>query len=241
MTGRFWERLAAASGLLYVLLLNVGDDVIAKGEGPELTASRSEIVEHVGDHFDRSQFLLGRGVGLVGVALLVLFFVALRSVLRQGDPRPGWLPTVVLAGGLLAVAAQLMAYAPHLVAHQMLGHGGLSPESAQLLYLASNGFFLMSWLGYALAFSATAAAAIGGRALPRWLGWSAAALAGGFVAGVLTLPGVLGFFAFFLSLIWFVAASVVLLRRTAAPARAGGGAGVRPAWGRRGATTIARC
>lgn len=139
MTGRFWERLAAASGLLYVLLLNVGDDVIAKGEGPELTASRSEIVEHVGDHFDRSQFLLGRGVGLVGVALLVLFFVALRSVLRQGDPRPGWLPTVVLAGGLLAVAAQLMAYAPHLVAHQMLGHGGLSPESAQLLYLASNG------------------------------------------------------------------------------------------------------
>jgi hypothetical protein len=106
------NKIAAAGGIAYVALLTIGDDLIAKGEGPELDAPPAKIAHFVADHYDTTQFLIGRGVGLVGVAMLALFFIALRQRLRDADPESGVLPELVLAGGAFASVAQSRRRSP---------------------------------------------------------------------------------------------------------------------------------
>jgi hypothetical protein len=205
-------RIAAAGGLLYVVLLTIGDDVIAKGEGPALDAPRAEIAEFVTDHYDKAQFLIGRGIGLIAVAMLIPFFIVLRDRLREANPGSSWMPDLVLAGGAFAATAQALAFVPHLTGHLMLETGRVSPDVATLLYTVASGFFVLSWAGLAIALGMVAAIAIPARSLPRALTWSAPVLAAGFAAGLVTLPGPVGFISFFLSFFWLIGTSVVLFR-----------------------------
>jgi hypothetical protein len=211
------SRLAAAGGIAYVALLTIGDDLIAKGEGPALDASRAEIAQFLADHYDQTQFLIGRGIGLVGVAMLIPFFIALRWRLRDTEREASLLPDLALAGGAFAALAQALAFVPHLAGRLMLETGELSPDIATTLYTLASGFFVLSWAGLALALVSVAAAAIPTRSLPRALTWTAPALAAGLLVGLVTLPGVAGFMAFFLCFFWLIGASVALLRAT--PAR----------------------
>jgi hypothetical protein len=80
--------------------------------------------------------------------------------------------------------------------------------------------------GFALALASVAAAAIPTRSLPRPLAWSAPVLAAGLLAGLVTLPGVAGFMAFFLCFFWLIGASVALLRRPQPAAQPASGARV---------------
>lgn len=211
MRSTLLNRIAAAGGIGYVVLLSVGDDVIAKGEGPNPDAPRAEVAGFVADHYDKAQFLIGRGIGLIGVAMLIPFFMALRQRLRDANPGSGLLPDLALAGGAFAAVTQALAFAPHLAGRAMLESGGLSPEAATLLYTLASGFFVLSWTGLALALVSVAGAAIPTRSLPRVVTWTAPALAAGLLAGLVTLPGVVGFMAFFLCFFWLIATSVALL------------------------------
>ena len=219
------SKLAAAGGIAYVVLLTIGDDVIAKGEGPDLDASRAEIADFVADHYDKTQFLIGRGIGLLGVAMLIPFFLVLRQRLRGENGDAGLLPDLMLAGGAFAAVTQALAFAPHVAGHVMLESGGLSPDVAAALYTTASGFFVLSWAGLALALTCVAAAAIPAGDLPRALTWTAPPLAAGLLVGLVTLPGAAGFMAFFLCFIWLIGASIALLvgGRSPREAKARGG------------------
>jgi hypothetical protein len=225
MSPTLLNRIAATGGIAYVALLILGDDLIAKVQGPDLNAPRAEIADFVADHYATAQFLIGRGIGLVGVAMLIPFFIVLRDRLRDAEA-PGWLPDLALAGGLFAATTQALAFAPHLAASVMLKSGELAPDIATMLHTVASGFFLLSWAGFALALASVAAAAIPTRSLPRPLTWSAPALAAGLLAGLVTLPGVAGFMAFFLCFFWLIGASVALLRRPQPVAQPASGARV---------------
>ncbi len=80
-----------------------------------------------------------------------------------------------------------------------------------------NTTFILSWFPLAVFLAATAVAVIRTGALPRWLGWIAAVLTVGLLAGLAMLPSGWAFLPFSLCLLWFIAASVALIRHAGSP------------------------
>jgi hypothetical protein len=98
-------------------------------------------------------------------------------------------------------------------------HGSLDPQLAKVLIEMNDYAFLLTWAVDAVLFAAVAASALRTGALPRWL-----AIAAGVIAPLL-LASVAGGnqappFGFLLGFIWFVTASVVLMRPRYALGRA---------------------
>jgi hypothetical protein len=212
--GRLGERLAAACGALYVVLLVGGDDFInPAGEPPEPDAKLSDVTTYL-QKADSSSFWLGRSIGLLGLCALLVFAVYVSRRVREAEAGPGVLSGLVLAAGAVAVTMQLLAAPAQFAAVQGVGDG-LDPQVAKTLLYASASFHL-SFLPLALFLGSIAAAGLRYGLLPRWLSISAVVLAVGLVAGLVGQPqepAVVTYMAFALCLIWFVAASVVLVRR----------------------------
>ena len=219
MENRLGQRLAAACGALYVVLLVSGDDFISPaGEPPEADAKLSEVSAYL-ERADSSSFWLGRSIGLLGLCALLVFVVYVSRRIRDEEGHGGVLSGLALAAGSVAVALQFLA-APAQFAAVQGASQGLDPQVAQALLHASVSFQL-SFLPLALFLGAVAAASV----LPRWLSIGAGLLGVGLVAGLIGQPeepAVIAFMAFALGLLWFVAASVVLVRRVGRPAPARG-------------------
>jgi hypothetical protein len=208
MEKRFGERLAAACGALYVVLLVGGDDFInPAGEVPEADAPLREVNSYL-DRADSSSFWLGRSIGLLGLCALLVFVVYVSRKIR--DEERHVLSGVALAAGSVAVALQFLA-APAQFAAVQGASQGLDPQVSQALLHASVSFQL-SFFPLALFLGAVAAAGV----LPRWLSVGAGLLGAGLAAGMVGHPedpAVVSFMGFALGLLWFVAASVTLVRR----------------------------
>jgi hypothetical protein len=208
MQHRIGERLAAACGALYVVLLVGGDDFVnPAGEVPETDASLREVTSYL-DKADSSGFWLGRSIGLLALCALLVFVVYLSRRIR--DDGHALLSGLVLAGGSVAVALQFVA-APAQFAAVQAASDGLDPQVARALLHASIGFQL-SFFPLAVVLGAVAAA----RVLPRWLRIAGGVVAVGLVAGMIGNPedpAVVSFMAFAFCFLWLIAASVVLVRR----------------------------
>lgn len=204
------QRLAAACGALYVVLLVGGDDFInPAGEVPEADAPLREVSAYL-DKADSSSFWLGRSIGLLGLCALLVFVVYVSRIIRDKEGHGLGLSGLALAAGSIAVALQFLA-APAQFAAVQGASQGLDLQVAQALLHASVSFQL-SFLPLALFLGAVGAAGV----LPRWLSIGAGLLGVGLVAGLIghpEEPAVITFMAFALGLLWFVAASVVFVRR----------------------------
>jgi hypothetical protein len=215
MDKRIGERLAAACGALYVVLLVGGDDFInPAGEPPDADAPLREVSAYL-DKADSSSFWLGRSIGLLGLCALLVFVVYVSRKIRDEDRV---LSGIALTAGSVAVALQFLA-APAQFAAVQGASQGLDPQVAQALLHASVSFQL-SFLPLALFMGAVAA----GGVLPRWLSIGAGVLGVGLVGGMIghpEEPAVVSFMAFALGLLWFVATSVALVRRAGRPSPAG--------------------
>jgi hypothetical protein len=218
MKNRIGERLAAACGALYVVLLVGGDDMInPAGEIPEPDASLREVSSYLHDA-DTAGFWLGRSIGLVALCALLVFVVYVSRRIREREGQAGVLSGIALAAGAVAVALQMLA-APAQFAAVQGAADGLDAQTAKALLHMSVSFSL-SFLPLSVFLGAVAAATLRYRLLPRWLGIASALLAVGFVAGIIGQPqepAVVTYMAFALSYLWFIATSVVLVRRAAAP------------------------
>jgi hypothetical protein len=221
MDKRTWEWLAAACGALYVVLLVGGDDFInPAGEPPEPDASLREVTAYL-DRADSSSFWLGRSIGLLALCALLVFVAYVSRRIRQVDGQAGLLSGVVLAAGSVAVGMQMLA-APAQFAAVQGSADGLDPQVAKALLHVSASFHL-SFLPLSVFLGAVAIAGLRHGLVPRWLALVAGVLPVGFVAGLIGRPedpAVVAYMAFGLSLLWFVAASVVLARRVGRPAPA---------------------
>jgi hypothetical protein len=217
------ERFAAACGALYVVLLVGGDDFINRaGEPPEHDASLREVTAYL-EKADTTSFWVGRSIGLLGLCALVVFAVYVSRQIREAETNPGILSGLVLAAGTLTVALQFLAAPAQFAAVERAGEG-LDPHVARALLDLGTSFGL-SFLPLAVFLGSVATAGLRYGLLPRWLAISALALAGGLVGGVIGQPAdpaAIAFMAFTLCLLWFVAASVALLRRAGRRTLAGG-------------------
>jgi hypothetical protein len=211
-----WRRLGGVAGLLFVVLTLI--TVFIPFTTPAADVPTSEIVTVIVD--DRTNLLtFGYLLGL-GAAVFMVFTAALYSLLRRGEGRTGGPSVIVLAGGigtsLILVVSQAVLAATIYAADR-----DAEPEAIRALFELSTPLYTSSALMLTLFLAGTAFSLIPSRVLPRWLGWTAAALAIAFFVSLLSIfssaegGGFLGVF-FFLGelglLVWILMVSIIMLR-----------------------------
>ena len=198
MSERLWQRLGAACGILYVVLIMVGGSI----GGPTGTVPAA--------------------ISLVFLAFtFFLFFLgSLWAALHRAEGGSGWLSTTAFGGGLVAIAVKLVGDAPLLAARR--AGEGLDPQLARVLQDTYDASFSLHFFPLAVLLGAFAIVAIQSGGLPRWLGWAAAvisvALIAGAAVGSANLESEWAGLPFLLFLLWTLVTSVVLMRRAGAPA-----------------------
>ncbi|HEX6708844.1 MAG TPA: hypothetical protein VF068_00805 [Rubrobacter sp.] len=191
MTDPLPERMGAACGILYVVLLVAGPSI---GGPTSRVAFSLEILAF----------------------LFFLFFLgSLWSALRRAEEGSGWLSTTAFGAGLMSVTIKVTSAAPVLAARYR--SGGLDPQLARTLQEINNASFFLTFFPLAVLLGVFAILAIRSGALPGWLGWIAAVLAVAFLAGGLVgsanLASEWAGLPMILFTVWVVATSVVLIRR----------------------------
>jgi hypothetical protein len=209
-------RLAAACGLLYPLGILLGDDTInGAGEPPGADAPMAEVKSYLvtaGDAAADGSFWIGRGIGVLGVVGLIVFAVYVARVIREREPEGGMLAGLALAGGVAAGALLLAGSVAQFAVVQRAGEG-IDLQVARGLLDVQLGLFVIAWLPLALFLAAMATAGLRLSILPRWLAIAAGVLTLGLLAALAAMPADVGFMAIFLTWLWLMAASIVLVRR----------------------------
>jgi hypothetical protein len=208
-----WPRLAAACGLLYPVLLVVGDDVIAQGDQIASDAGTPEELLTRLAAKDTPAFFLGRSIGLISLLCLLIFAGYVAAQLRRHRGAGSMLPYLALAGGTAAATLQMSSAAAQFALVRSRG-AGLDPALVKPLLDLGAGF-LIAMLPFAALVAAVAIEGVHGRMVARGIGWTGAVLAVALIVGfVLAMTGTpFGFVALPLSWLWFVAAGISLVRR----------------------------
>jgi hypothetical protein len=211
------DRWAAVAGLVFTAL------VVASIFTP-VTPSTNSPAEDIAAQLarDRTAHHLSLLLGFLADVAFLVFLAGLWSRLRRWEGPAGMFAALVLTAGAAVVALMLVSGGLQLALVQYASGG--QPDRTALPALAA----LNDWVGGAIVpasvamFLGAAVAILTTRALPRWLGWLAAAAALLLLislAGIFqTTPGegvvgIAGFSGFLLFLVWVLATSVVLLLR----------------------------
>lgn len=222
MPSKLSSRLAAGCGAAAVVLIIVGNEVQKiDGGSPGLHEPQQVFVDTAGRP---GTLLVGGYLIVVAMLLLVPFFVSLVARFRSDGENWEPLHLVTFGAALLTVAVGLMGVAPQLATGGLLSDGELTPELAKALYLMNVASFLLLWATSAIWIGATSALILRTRRFPRPFGWSGAVLAPALLVGSVAAFRFEGFaLAWILTLLWILAASIVLTIRPAgrAPAPSG--------------------
>jgi len=162
---------------------------------------------------------VGLYLEVIAFLLFIVFVARLWDALRRAEGGTGWISAAALGAGVLFAGTSLLALAFWGVQDYQAG-SGVDVRVAMTLTAMHLGTYYLSWAVQALFLAITAVVALGMRALPRWLGWSAAAISVASLAAVAAPTGDLAEIPAFLFLIWIVAVSVVLMRRKEEPSLA---------------------
>ena len=202
--GHIVERVAALSGIVAVVLIFV---YIAAGapEGDPEDPSTS-IAAAMAANQDSAR--TAAYVGLAAAFALLWFVAYLHGQLRRAEGGDGWLATVALGGGLLAIA-MLLVEVSFTLAESTLGSYDADTQVAKT-YLIYHWWFA-SVLAPGLGALVAASTLVGWRfgALPRWLNWLGTAIVALMLLAISQTPGL----AAALGALWIIPASIALCLR----------------------------
>jgi hypothetical protein len=199
MTTPNLARWAPISGIGFVAL-TVGV-ISLEGEEPAENASSADIVNTWLDRSDTA--LLSVFLATGAVVCLLAFGATLRGALRSRESGEASSSAVAFAGSIVAAVGLLVSAAVAFAASESAEQGHADPT------VALNALAQEAWIpitgGLAAMFLATGIGAIRSGGVPVPLAWSALALGAAFVTPA-------GLVAFFLTPLWIIATSVVLVR-----------------------------
>lgn len=195
MFDRIMWQLGGTCGLLYVLLLMAGDS------------------------FGGTESGTGILLELLGFALFPFFLGVLWASLRSVEGETAWLSATTFGAGLVALAIKLGSGAPVLAVR---ASNGMDSQIERALIAVNEASFGITFLPLAVMLSATAVVVLRWGALPRWLGWMAAVAGLGLLCALAAVvispsPPEWAFLPMLLFLLWMVATSIVLIRRSGEP------------------------
>jgi hypothetical protein len=207
-------RITALFGLAAVALSVVPNFFLGGATQPDLSASTQTIASWARHGHDT--MMLGAYLDTLAQLLLFVFVVLL---VRRAEPGGGLLSTLTVAGFVVALGLQLLAVASSYGYLELARHTG-DLNSVRDLYFLERGAVDQYGIAGALLFSALGILVLRSRVLPLFLGWWMLGLAAvNVIQPPLTIvsPAArpIGFVTFLLSLLWVVAASIVLLRQPA--------------------------
>jgi hypothetical protein len=193
------SRWMGPLGLAILVLVFVGFGALA-GNSPGENASGAKVVSYWNTH---------QGVGwlqmyLVGVALalVVVYGAQLRTVLRDAEGRPSFLPSTAFAGAIVFAAATVFSGCIHMTI--LIAAHNHQPSIAQTLNFIDANDYLTLLFGLAMMTVATGACILNRSSLPKWLGWVSV------VIGVLCVAGPLSFIGLIGGGIWLAVAGFVV-------------------------------
>ena len=205
------QRLALASGALYVLAIMIGNGLYEAGKtGADDGAGALADLQRTTSPVQT----VGLTLEILGFTAFLVFLGALYRTLRRGERTDGWLAATALGAGLVTVAVKLGSIGPVMAAN--LRADELTPDLARTLNDLGGADFVISGYTSGIFVAAAAAATLATRLLPRWMSLA------GVVVGVLTIAaGTAGIvdpagyvpMPFLLGLLWVLATSVVLAVR----------------------------
>lgn len=207
------QRLALASGAIYVLAILIGNGLYEAGKsGAEDGAGVLADLQRTAGPVPT----FGLALELLGFTAFLAFLGALYRTIRRAEGPGGWLAATAVGAGLVTVAVKLGSVAPLMAAN--LRADELSPDIARTLNDLGGAAWVLSGYTSGIFVAAAAAAALTTRLLPRWLAFS------GVVVGVLTIaagtagvvdPGGYVPIPYLLGLLWVLAVSAMLAVRHA--------------------------
>jgi hypothetical protein len=208
-----WERLAALSGLAFVVLY-----VAAFALGIEVGESDREILDYYADSGNRGKEVVAFFLIAAAALAFVVFAGALRSLIARAEQETATLAALAWAGGtacaVLVLAGNAVSRATAFIA--MSDEFQLDPNTRRVVEQVGLLLFASGALAAILLVVAVSLAALRHGVLPHWLGW-----AGFPAAALLTLAIV--FVGFLVLAVWVLAVSAALAfgRPAAAAARTG--------------------
>jgi hypothetical protein len=223
---RRWDLVAAVAGLVFTAIVLA---TIASPSPPGTDVASTAIAADILAHHAGHQWSVLAGY-LSEVALL-FFLAGVWSRLRRSEERGGLFASAFGLSAGVFTAVLMASEGLYLALVEGAGEAADEPAALRalvLLYTWAGGSILPA--GAALMLAA-AAGILATQAFPRWLSWLAAVTAVCLLLGLASifqedteggLAGIAGFVGFLLTLVWVLAASVVLLVRAgrAAPASA---------------------
>jgi hypothetical protein len=226
-----WQRLGAASGIVYVVVL-LGPDLIQGGPSEEPTMTVAEAIVHSCAITTAAQptDAVIPILHTLGFLFFLFFLGSLWSALRRAEGDDGWLSAAAFGGGLASFAIKFASGAFGVAASRN-ACAGIDPQLWQVLQDMNSASFFLSFLPLTALVAASAVMAIRfGAPLPRWLGGISAV-----VAVALLVDGMAGTLyprdfgpSFLLFMLWMLAASIALMRSAGVPHSTVGNAAVAP-------------
>jgi hypothetical protein len=204
-------RLVLLAGAGSAVLTLVADSVI--GPNPDSGASTSTLTAYYAEHHAH---VFAAGILFTYSSILfALFGVAVWARIRLTALHP-----IVAGAALVATAIATAGGLANASAWYQLGNLGtehtVSPGALQTLHIFVSAGDLPSGAGIGILLLAFALAGRAG-AFPRWLAWFALVLG---IVQLAPTPGLIGFFAGLVVLVWMLATSIVMFLRPAEAASA---------------------
>jgi hypothetical protein len=220
MSNNLWQRLGAASGIVYVVVI-LAPDLIPRDQSEELTMTAAEAIAQSCAITTAAQLTdaIYPITHVLGYLFFLFFLGSLWRALRRAEGGDGWLSAAAFGGGLVSLAIKFSGN-PAGVAASRNACAGIDPQLWQVLQDMNSASNFTSFFPLAILSAASAVVAIRfGTPLPRWLGWMSAVVAvallvDGFAGTLYTQdfgPSILLF------LLWTLAASIALVRRAGQP------------------------
>jgi hypothetical protein len=201
-----FRRFLPYTGIICAITMTAG--IALSGTMPDESSSVAKFMDYYGG--DQTAGFISNFVLTSLFAVFALFFVTeLRATLRSGEAGESIYSSLAFAGGItLAIAISIGG----MIAVSAFAAADAGFEAATLALGLLSAYAFMPWMvaGAAL-FLATGIGGLKTATLPKWISWLS------IVMGVLCFtPG--GIAVYIVQPIWFLAMSVVLIRRQSAPA-----------------------
>jgi hypothetical protein len=218
---RLQSRAAAACGALFTLGIVIGDDTINQAgepptpfeQGGDSIAAVERYLAKAADASSDGSYWVGRGIGTLAIVALLVFSAYVAREIRLSEKDTGLLSGIALGAGAVAAAMGLVSCTAQFAAVARASED-IDPEIARALLDVSALTFVLMWLPIAVFMASVAMAGQRPGLLPRWLTIATGVLAAVLLAGLASMPlGSIGFLAIVLAGLWFVAASISLVRR----------------------------
>lgn len=206
------DRVADASGLVFLVLVGVGYAAFVAPFSPPSLESPDSVVQFLDTHPVDWRFGVGVAMEFVGLLALLVFATRLAGRLRAVDRPEGWAAAAVVAIAALSAAVKVASFGPGLVGRQH--YERYDSQTVTAMFDLNEAAYDLSWAldGVFMLLLGVAALALG--SMPRWLaGW--ALVAGAAIEVGIAVPALFDNLQLAF-LLWLVVASVWSLR-TATP------------------------